>query len=168
MTRIDLAENPLRIIRGKEEQQTFANKLGVHISTLYLTECGCYWPVPSTILSALQKKFGIDTTQFKKDYRAWIKQHRKQTSEQYPWDSIKFEVVLSKIAPFEQMRTQLDLSRSRIAKLLCVQPAILYRLERGDFRSLPSAVELALSEVGVTGKVLAELNELTEEYYFRK
>jgi transcriptional regulator with XRE-family HTH domain len=166
--RAGLGENPIRIIRKelKRNQRQFANDCGIHVSALYLIECGSYSHVFPSILSYLKIK-GYDKKQIEKDYRDYIKHRREYERQNNSWD-YTLDSLNILVNPFLSFRSKVDTSRANFCKRLCVQPALVYRLENGDFRSIPSSVEVALSDVGVPQIILAQLNEQIEEYYFGK
>lgn len=167
--RVGLAENPIRIIRKelKKTQNEFARNCGIHVSGLYLVECGSYSHIFPSILSYLSNK-GYDRKQIEKDYKAFIKHRRQIEHESSSWANVVLDSPSLISNPFLAFRTKMDNTRANFCKRLCIQPALVYRLENGELKSIPSSVEIALSEVGVPYIVLEQLNEQLEEYYYAK
>lgn len=167
--RAGLAENPIRMIRKelKRNQKDFAKDCGIHVSGLYLLECGAYSHIFPSVLGRLES-LGFSRGQVEKDYRQFIKKQREKERDTKVWLSISLDSPNLLLNPFSTFRLKADQSRTSFCKRLCIQPALVYRLEQGNFKNMPASVEIALTEVGVPTVVLAQLNEQMEEYYYGK
>lgn len=167
--RAGLAENPIRIIRKelKRNQKQFADDCGIHVSGLYLIECGAYSHIFPNILSHIRNK-GYDTKQVEKDYRLYIRHRREYERDTNTWANLSVEPLSLLSNPFQAFRSKVDSSRANFCKRLCIQPALVYRLEHGEFKSIPTSVSLALEDVGVPYLVREQLNEQIEEFYYAK
>lgn len=162
-TKVDLIDNPIRIARKEDgyNLQQFAERCGVHYQALYLNEHGCY----PTILPKIADYFrgtGRDITLLEKAYRDFQRQLRSLVNfeRDYKLPAPDGE------APIRTFYTSIGYSRSKLAKSLAIQPALLYRLEQGQLKHLPSQVESALRDAGLSTAVLEELNARTEEHFY--
>ncbi len=164
-----LAQNPIRAARVElgYKLNKFAELCGVHEQALYLNECGVYIDILPAVLEVFVKHGYLQVT-LRTEYREFQKERRAEFALEYNFQdpNIIGPIMLSK-APIVTFRTNLGLSRQAFAKRLLVQPAILYKLEHGQARHLPQQLVDALEEAGMSSDIIDELNERTEDFYFR-
>lgn len=167
-----LERSPLRIFRERaghsiESAAAFAK---IHWQAWYMTECAVYAALPPAVLKAVDK-MGGNTETLKRDYRQFQKEQRELFGIQYRDTFEYFNLPEFKFSqnPFRDWRTKLvDLSRQALAKRLCVQPAVLYKVEHGKSASLPEQVKEALEEAGCPVGVIEELDVRVAEHYYGK
>lgn len=166
MTRslLDLADNPVRRARkkiGKSVEQA-SKEAGIHWQTWYLTECGCYSAIPPAITGYFRRK---DLPVLNEDYQSFRLASQKEFG---------FQNLLNKglppfhsgIAPIQAFREHCGIdSRASFAKGLCIQVALMFKLEHGNVRFLPRQVYDALINAGLPVEDVEELNERTQEHY---
>lgn len=160
-----LSENPVRQLRKSLNltQEELSNKLGVSTQVVYLTESGVYNKVPQSIASFYAFNGGTELNQ---RYQAFITVTRLNSAELFDWEN-SFPVGYSlEEHPFVTYREHFNLARQAIAKLLCVQPALLYRLETGKLKKLPTQLVEALRAVGVKWETISLLNTWSEKFYW--
>lgn len=137
---------------------------GVHWQVWYLTECGCYEQIPKRIRQYLSHRLAERYDDVEEKYRTYQRISREnarellQANQELPQSSLTYQ-------PFRAYRETIGVSRAYLAKILCVQPAILYKLESGRSRNLPESLTRALKEAGLPVEIIEELDARTEEYY---
>lgn len=171
MTRVkhSLASNPIRVVREKQNKtlQEFADLCGVHMQALYLNECGAYPNILPSVIRYMKYKLGLEESQLQFDYTRFVHKTREEFENRYSPYSLSSDPRTDH-SPVVEWRQGLDLSRSGLVKALCVQPYLLSRVERGETPELPEQFELALLEVHFPMKLLQELKDRVEEFYYYK
>ena len=168
-TRSDLAQSPLRLARKHLGLSIadFAEVCNVHEQALYLNECGCYSGVlPSVehVLSGL----GFDLEIIERDYAKFQKEKREAFGTQYGlavWTVADLGTHRLNKSPVATLRSRCNISQLGFAKAICVQPAVIYKAEKGKASMLPEQIRDALIEAGLSVQLLEELNERQQEYY---
>lgn len=141
-----------------------AEEAGVHWQAWYLQECGCYERILPAIESFFDKKDAGGKLQ--EEYREFVKSRRLQFNQNY--SARHLPKVNSNISPIELFRAQIGVNRTSFAKRICIQPAHLYRLERGLAKYLPEQVVDAFQEIGFTLEDIDEFNERQEDFYLSR
>lgn len=139
----------------------FAEDCGVNYQALYLNECGVYPTVLPAILECL-RKLDNDSEQMAEEYTEFRLAKRRTFGELHNLKGLPPPV--GTLHPFTAFRQALGVSRSLLAKTLCVHPAGLYRLELGMMKHLPGDVREALLVAGFPGTLVEELDYRTEEW----
>lgn len=163
-TKQQLYSSPVRVARNRLAKtiDEAADAAGVHWQAWYLTECGVYNDVPPSINSYLRKNdVAIDGA----DYTKWRRSRQREFGERHSLATIGLPEPSSRICPFLSFREWIGISRLELAKSLCVQPAVLYKLETGQSRHLPQQLAEALEVAGLPVELIDELNDRTEEFY---
>lgn len=142
-----------------------ADECGIHPQALYMVESGTYSTIPPSIVSYLSKQ-DYDSQELQGKYLEFVNATRATTRELYDWENIRPAGYSTAQPPFQTYRDVLGLSRQAVAKLLCVQSALLYKLETGKCKKLPGQLIEALRAVGVPWTVINTLNAWTEKYYW--
>ena len=160
-----IEENPIRIARKqlKLTQEKFARAVGIHESAVLLNEQGCYQGILPNILEYLMDQ-DYDGPQLQRDYQSFVSMCRKYMRNRLLLDQFSLSSPTQTHSPISQVYAHTSSNRTKLAKLICVQPAFLYKLEHGQLSTLPSQVELALRDLGVSEIVLAQMNEQQDEF----
>lgn len=161
---LDLSGNPVRIARfriGKTVQQA-ADGAGIKWQAWYMTECGCYNDVPPKIERFL---YGLGYLLSSDEYTDFRKAQQRKFGELFIQDK-GLPVASLAHPPIKVYREHIGVrSRTSFAKGLCIQPALLYKLENGQAKHLPDQIYQALVTAGLTVDQADELDERTREYY---
>lgn len=165
-TDVLIEENPIRIARKQLHltQEKFARECDIHESAVLANEQGCYAEILPSILEYLVDQ-GYSREQLKRDYHSFVSMARKYIAPFLSLRDFQLKPQVVSISPVVQLAEWANISRTKLAKLLCVQPSFLYKLERGELPHLPSQVEIALRDVGVPEVVLAQINERQDEFH---
>ncbi len=156
-------ESPIRRIRISQGRTLveFADDCGVNYQALYLNECGVYPTILPTVLRHLVGLEGNEDT-LVDEYEEFCIQKRITFGEAH--SSTELPPPVGTQHPFISFRMKLGLSRSKLAKSLCVHPAGLYRLELGLMKHLPGDLREALQVAGFSTTLIEELDYRTEEW----
>lgn len=161
---LNLTANPVRIARkrlGKTVKQ-IAKEADVHFQAWYLTECGCYNRVPPVILKYL---FGKNILISNDEYQKFRQDSQALFGARH-FNGCGLPAFSNTLPPIEAFRLHCGIeSRAAFAKGLCVQVALLYKLEHGEVRHLPAQVFQALITAGLPVEEVEELDERTVEFY---
>jgi hypothetical protein len=167
--------NPFKELR--EESHLTLRKLGTQVGVgyqaVYLNEQGCYTPPLSKIVDFFINE-GLTDLRF---HELEVQYRRFQKEKRQYFGTYKYDLCSCSLsdlgawpagttAPFEIFRNNfLKFPRTQVAKDLCVQPATLYRVALGETRRLPYALVEALSEAGLSDRLILELDDRTLDYY---
>jgi len=141
----------------------------INLQTWYLTENGCYANVPPVILDYLEDQ-GFSAAWVESAYALFIAKSRAAFFLNYEVtiNSIEYSHKTRKDSAEHPLRTLCDslgLSRQGLAKELCVQPSVLYKLESGKQKAVPNQLETALLEVGMTSDNLQVFQKKVSEWH---
>lgn len=167
--RSDLADNPVRQARLRLSLtiKAISSRAQVQEQLWYLTECGCYSEIPPSVLSYLiEKEFSPNF--LREGYNAFVSRKRRDFGEKYLHDKFELPEPSPRVEPISALRTQLGLTRTSFAKDLCIQPAILYKVENAKQRTLSQVIKNALLEAGLELELIRELDMRYGEYYDRR
>lgn len=154
--------NFLGLSRAELASETRLNEQGL----LYL-EMGCYDRVPDKLTLYFRRR-SLPVEALYDDYQDFIREKRAKFRDNYGDLVNRLPDALSQMPPVEAWRRCLGITRSGLAKALCVQPAFLYKLEKAKTPSIPAQVRKALLEVGMIGDNVEELGERQSEFYYAK
>lgn len=161
---LDLSHNPIRLLRHRlgKTVQAAADEAGIHWQAWYMTECGCYNDVPPKISIYLKGKgYGFSD----EDYQNFRLVQQRIFGEEYLKRKGLPAPTLA-VPPITEFRKYHGIrSRTSFAKGLCVQPALLYKLEHGMVKYLPDQLYQALLQAGLPVEEVEELDNRTTEYY---
>lgn len=174
-----LQESPLRVLRtslGLDLNQV-AKEVGVSESFLTMTELAVYENVSRKILDFYTKQIPhLSLTALESAYHTYQNEKRERFGEVYRGqvgeDVVEFQksfpVDLSK-SPIQVFRERIDpaLSRAALAKNLCVQPAHLFKLEKGTAANIPLQLTIAFGDSGFPSWFVQELWERQGEFFVR-
>lgn len=162
--RSTLSRSSHPIIRARAEAGlTLAQasaEAGCHLQAFFLQEQGVYPHILPAIGEWIQLR-GYYLPEAEREYREFQRTKRVASGEQFGVSIL--ELGPPEPNPIVGFRTQLLLSRMGFAKRFCLHPGMLYRVEEGISRSLPSQLAEALLEAGVTQTVVDELRDRMEE-----
>lgn len=163
-----LNANPVRRVRKQANRtiQQFAGDCGVHYQAVYMAECGVYPVILPKILDYMVS-LGENATVLQAEYAKFQSDRRTESRAIFTGEFSLPNPGLDK-APMTKLIEHLGMSKQQFAKVLCVQPALIYRLDKGTWKTLPTQIEEALKDIGFPDDLLEELNERTEEYYEAK
>lgn len=152
-----LEENPIRVARRSLNLSLheIAHKSGINYQTWYLTERGCYDKIPGRILEFVVDNSGFSEFWIRARYSAFVTGMRARFKQEFHYDYESLRTCRT----LEQVCNVLGVSRTQLAKLLCVQPAVLYKFDAGIQRRLPSQFVKALAEVGMPEYVILNLEK---------
>jgi hypothetical protein len=167
-TALPLQENPVRVARTLLHRTLVqaASGAGIHWQVWYLTECGCYETIPKKIKNFLNKhdtETRINITELESNYRGYQLGNRKAFGDTFKQYSLSAASLQEN--PFASFRAVLGITRANCAKRLCVQPAILYKVETGRSRNLPESLLNALKDADLPVELIEELDTRLEEFY---
>lgn len=166
-TELPLEHSPVRLARARLNLtlKGASRAAGINYQTWYLTECACYDRVPLTVLHYLENQ-GFSSVWLEQEYKRYQERCRTIFFLNYYelFDKVDFENLTGNTHPVEWLRKSLGLSRQGFAKELCIQPAVLYKVESGRTKSIPQQLNEALIEVGLPETVLTQLREETEKW----
>jgi hypothetical protein len=133
---------------------------GCHLQAFFLQEQGVYPHILPAIGEWIKLR-GYYLPEAEREYREFQRQKRVASGEQ-------FGVSILELGPPESnpvvgLRAQLLLSRMGFAKRFCLHPGMLYRVETGISRSLPSQLCEGLIEAGFPAVVIRELEDRLAE-----
>ena len=165
----DLSASPVRLARKRLglSLQKLSDSLGVQYQLVYLTECGCYTEIPPVILVFLAKE-GFSVGKLEEDYNKFVQKQRRAFGETYFPRDFELPDPAASQNPLTLLRKKLDLNKAAFAKGLCIQPAVLYKIETGQQRTLALQIKVALVEAGLPWVEMKELESRYEEYYDRR
>lgn len=163
--RVQLSENPIRIIRLREHKtiKEFADRCNVHYQALYLTECGVH---PTPLRSVVREcvDLGYDEEQIHSDYLEFVKGQRAKFEDQFsPFSLPDVDMTYS---PVVLWRQTLGLTRTAFCKQICVQPALQMRLEQGKSQTIYEQLLTALRDVHFPEGLLHEFSDRVTEFFF--
>lgn len=161
----ELAANPIRVAReeiGKTLQE-FAALCKIHYQALFLSENGVYPGVLPSIRKYLTNNLDFDGEVLDREYKEFVRLRRVQFERNYGTWTLP-EPYLGD-SPVVVWREALGLSRLALAKELCVQPSLLYRVEMGKTPTLPTQFKEALLEINFPKRLVEEIEERVEEFY---
>lgn len=165
-----IVRSPLAELRYRQKLsiQEAADQAGVHYTFWFNTEKGSYNEISKKILKSMTSwREEIDFEKLKEAHRDFISILRQKAGERYKLSEYGHGSPLVSQNPFIIFRESLGLSRAGFGKTFGVQPNVLYRLEHGQSRTLPSQVREALLDAGMNGDAVADLDERVEEFYER-
>lgn len=161
--------NPIRVAR-KERGWTLkemAQKAGVHVQALYLNECGCYPHILPSVLRLMVHVLDRNPAQVEREYKKFVADKRLTFGGNHALDFYTLaHLGEPRIHPLVAFRDSLKLSRMMFAKSLCVQPTMLYNVEKCQARKIPLELIEALKDAGLPRTVLLELCLRYEDWCF--
>lgn len=156
-TLLNLDNNPVRRARLKMGLSLTAAALAARVNyqTWYTTECGCYAAIPPGLLEFLENE-GFNVLHLENEYEDFVAETRDEFYAEFSplYGSIEFTGLEN---PVTELRQTFGLSRTAFAKQLCVQPAVLYKVESGTSKGLPQQLRAALVEVAIPEVILDKL-----------
>lgn len=161
-----LDANPVRVARRSMRKtiEQITKDANVNWQLWYLTECGCYDRIPPVISQYL-----ADNGYFllEQDYFEFQTRQRRRFSERFHPDTINaLPSAASEGCPLTVYRLSLGVARLGLAKGLCVQPAVLWKVEKRHSKCLPAQLHQALLEFGMREENVNELDDRLEEWYY--
>lgn len=168
MEKVSLATNPIRVAREAQNQtlEEFARACGLHHQAIYLNESGVYPKILPSIKEHLIS-LGYNSKELTKDYKAFVSKTREVFKERYsPTGAWELPEPLVGACPIVRWREQLGLTRSGLAKALCIHPYSLERVEKRRTSTLPEELIKALREIGFSTNLVDELEYQVVEFYF--
>lgn len=165
-TKHSLSTNPIRQVREQLglSLDDMSKAIGCHLQALYMNESGVYPSILPEILHWLVGR-GYNRVELLLQYDEFVDKTRESfRNKYYPYELPKPDALR---CPLRLWRESLGISRAGLAKGLCVQPSLLYRVEQGKAQSLPSQLRQALLYVGMTKEDVNELNYRTAEFSCR-
>lgn len=168
-SRSDLAQSPLRLARKHLglSISDFAQVCQVHEQALYLNECGCYSSVLPSV-EAVLSGLGFDTETLEREYRNFQLGIRQDFGRVHNFSTLRVsELGRHRLdrSPVTVFRDRLGVSQLGFAKSLCVQPAILYKCEKGRAAGVPEQLERALKDAQFPVELVHEIDERQKEFY---
>jgi DNA-binding XRE family transcriptional regulator len=164
-------ENPLksRRLAAGWTQDDLANFAGVTHDNVVRNEQGLFNRPSPAILSTICEYTGDTPEKITKEYTAWIANKRRSESVRGPLRrviSFPQARVLTQ-HPFLLWRTAVFPGLSRIAfcQILCLHPATVLKYEKGQQRTMPSQITMALSEGGMSLDRISTLAKIGSEYF---
>jgi len=163
------ATNPVQLCRKQlgYTLDQLSKATGVNLQAIHLLEQGCYFPVLPRIEQFFTDRHVITAEELREAYINYQFHQRSVFGESHGipelsdvgyWDG--------STCPFEEFRIQrVKVTRTALAKGLCVQPAVLFRLANNQSKTIPSLLSNALLEAGLSLELLDELSERTADYY---
>lgn len=165
----DAFANPIRTCRKalSVTLEQFSQLTGVHLQAIHLLEFGCYTPPLPRVVSYLTEHDIISREDLLDSYSTFQFHSRSTFGRQHNFSSIStVGEWAGETAPFDEFRSQIiKVTRTALAKGLCVQPAALFRLANNQVKELPVLIQSALSEAGLSMDLVYELNDRTREFY---
>lgn len=148
-----------------------AHKAGVHPQALLLNEAGCYNHILPSIRRVME--LGPRPVEEDRQYRMFQTEKRRKSGQLLLFK----EKTLTDLGPPTEKHPLIEfrnhlyslryingISRMGLAKAICVQPAELYLLERGEKKTFSEQLRMGLQEAGLPATVVGELEYRTEEY----
>lgn len=132
-----------------------SKRAGVNYQTWYLTERGCYARIPHAIAEFLVNTFGYSEVWLDRRYDEFVTAVRERFREEFSYDY----AALAGCGTLEDVYETLGVSRTQFAKLLAVQPAVLYKFSQGRQRELPGQLLQAFAEAGVPVELTLNLQK---------
>jgi DNA-binding XRE family transcriptional regulator len=157
-------ENPIKTVRTRASRtiKEFAHDCGVHEQAVLLNEQGVY---PHILPSVLDHMRSIrNDPQYELDYKMFVRDRRRHNGARFDFAGQTTLGPPEAVHPVVAFRLKFDMSRMKFAKLFCIHPAELDRLEKGKKHGLSEQFKLAMKDAGLPGNVLSELEFRCEEY----
>ena len=162
-------ENPIRTCRKhlSATLEQFSQLTGVHMQAIHLLENGCYYPILPRVVTFIVENQIMSQQDLFDSYALYQFHSRSDFGRQHEFSHLNTVGDWNgSTSPFEEFRSQIvRVTRTALAKGLCVQPAALYRLANNEVKELPTLVQNALQEAGLPLDLVYELNERTREFY---
>lgn len=154
------SKNPIRQTRlaNGKTLRLFARECGVELQALYLNECGVYNKILPSIKEKMVKKYACDTKELDRAYREFIQTKRQEFANGHNCELAGPNHLRN---PIIALREHYGFKRLGWAKIICIHPSILYKIERNKFWELPSSFTEALEE---SGFAVVDIEELKYRY----
>lgn len=169
-TELPLQDSPVRQARERLHLtlKEAAKKSGIHKQTWYNIECCCYEEIPPKVIDFLESE-GFSYAWLVREYRDYVRRSRAAFFLNYGADYGVIDVAgWIGVNPVVAFREHLGLSRQGLAKELCVQPGVLYKVENGKSTKLPAQFKKALLQVEVPEDLLHQLENEVVKWQGRK
>lgn len=157
-------QNPIREVREQRGMSLdrFSTMLGINLQAVYLNECGVYPHILPVIRKWMEQE-GYDVRSFDEQYFLFQEHTRIQNGTVYGAGDIAPPEPGDE-HPFTAFREELGVSRMGFSKDMCIHPAFLYKLERGEAHGLSSQCKSAMLDAGFTMALVNELDARCREY----
>jgi DNA-binding XRE family transcriptional regulator len=158
------ANNPICEVRLQHHKtlMEFAAEAGIHFQALYLNECGCYPTILPALMALMTRKYQQDKLTLQNKYDMFVIKKRMEFADKhkpYAWP----EVDVSR-SPVEMFRKALGYSQIGFAKAICIQPTILYKVERGKSINIPESIKHAFKILQIPYEMVEEFNYRQQEF----
>lgn len=141
-----------------------AEKARINYQTWYNTECCCYALPPVAVITYLEGE-GFSSHWLLEGYSQYRERSRNMFLLNY---SGVYQFILEEeeldVHPVVWFREHLGLSRQGFAKELCIQPAVLYKVESGKTGNLPAQLREALEDVDVPVGLIDWMKKETKKW----
>lgn len=153
-----LNRSPVRKTRRslRTSRVELARQLRLNDSVLYLAELGCYSNLPIRLLEFFREKEVVIRTllpaysQFRKDEREIAGNH---------FNLLDFNPEHADLDPIAALSLYIGGSRADLSKVLCLSPAVLYKVERHIPQTLPLDFRVALRQCGMTTEQIDKIEK---------
>lgn len=159
-------KSPILSFREAEQltQQQLADEAGINLQAVFLCEKGVYPEVLPALLKTMRihgYKGPIQT-----EYQTFVHEKRVEFGIRHDLSSWRVSDLGPPVGhhPLVKVRLQLDLSRMKFCKDLCVHPAQELRVERGKAYTMGEQLMQALLVAGLEQPVLDELEQRTRDF----
>lgn len=166
-SKLSLVTNPIRIARESQNKtlQQFADSIGCHFQAVYLNESGIYPTILPKIKIYLTNKLGLNAKELDDSYKEFVLVTRKNFGALYgPFSELPNSLVGT--SPIVRWRESLGLTRSALAKGICVQPYQISNTENKVTGVIPTQMLEAFRDIGMEKHIIEELEYRVEEYYY--
>lgn len=159
-------QNPVAIARRQRDLtlREFADEIKCNWMMLYLTEQGCYWNVPTSIMDDLDFA-EITRPMVEAQYHSYQHEKRIANGALFDLTALKDLGPPSDRPPVGVLRSYIGianghphgLSRMGFAKTFCLHSGELYDLEKGRKYTLSEQFKTAMRQAGLSDNLLSEL-----------
>jgi DNA-binding XRE family transcriptional regulator len=165
-TLLPLHTNPVRRARERlgYSLSEVAGHAEVNSQTWYLAECAVFTDPPPAIMKFLEDE-GFNLIKLEWDYHDYVRRQRAEFyMNYYKLYPRLAEFQVGGVHPLRVLYSTFGITRQGLAKELCVQPAILHKLETGKQKKCPAQLHAALLEVGITQTSIKRFTEELERW----
>lgn len=167
-----LERSPVRRLRQKHFRTltAFQKATGLSKPVIYYTELGCYNKLPGPYFTAFKAR-SADIDPVLLEYQLFRTESRKifgklfiKPNLEYLTERMREPALYESISPVLHFRELLNLSRSELAKGMCIQTSTLLRSETGASLEFGRDLYGAFRAIGIPGPTVREWDEYARKY----
>ncbi len=153
-----LLRSPVRKQRRalRTSRVNLARQLKLNDSVLYFAELGCYSRIPVRLINFFRER-DVDLKKLLSDYSSFRRNERSIAGSNFRL--LDFDPEVGPLDPVEALSLYIGGSRADLAKVLCLPPSVLYKVERHIPQTLPSDFRIALIQCGMCTEQIEKIEK---------